>query len=238
MKQNAFKNRILIISLILIFIVAVPFNSKAQFFLKGGFGYGFGVQKLLIDAEYTSDSTRNVYGSFGGSWGFYLGGGVELNRFIDLELDLGYQNGRSVTVDNYFFDKTFTGRFISIVPSLSFKTSISENYSPYAKIGLLTGFPIMSVDVSGDVKKFRGGFPLGVTEAIGLNLNATDWLKFFVEITHQSLIYKPTSRKEPDGTIVKFKDEIKYPEPENEEITHHFFSFGDLGANIGVKIVL
>ncbi len=238
MKQNAFIKRTLLISLISIFTIAIPFSSKAQFFLKGGFGYGLGIQKLLLDQELTSDSTKNIYGSFGGSWGFYLGGGVELNRFIDLELDLGYQSGRSVTSSNTFFNKTFTGRFISISPSLSFKTAISENYSPYAKIGLLTGFPIMSIDVSGDVKKFRGGFPLGVTEAIGLNLNATDWLKFFVEINHQSMIYKPTSRKEPDGTIVKFKDEIKYPEPENEEITHHFFSFGALGANIGIKIVL
>ncbi len=238
MELKTFTMRTLYRALIIVGVIAIPLVSNAQFFLKGGFGYGLGIQKLLLDQELTSDSTKNIYGSFGGSWGFYLGGGVELNRYIDLELDLGYQNGRSVNVENYFFDKTYTGRFITISPSICFKTSISENFSPYAKIGLLTGFPITNVDVNGDVKKFTGGFPLGTTGAIGLNLNATDWLKFFVELTHQSLIYKPTRRVEPDKTVVMFKDELEYPEPENEEVTHHFFSFGALGANIGVKIVL
>jgi len=227
--------RIIALTMVGLFI---GIQSFGQFFVKGGAGYGLGVQKLILDQAYTSTTTKNIYGSFGGSWGLYLGGGVELNKFIDLEADLGYQNGRSVTVPNTFLSKTFTGRLIYFTPSLSFKTAIDENISPYAKIGLITGFPLMKVAVSGEDKKFRGGIPLGVTEAIGLNFNATDNLKFFVELAHQSMIYKPSKRKEADGTIVKFKDELPYPEPKNEEITHHFFSFGAVGLNIGIKFVI
>src|SRR5574344_121327 len=160
---------------------------------------------VVVYDEYTSTTTENIYGSFGGNWGFYLGGGMELNKFIDFEVDLGYQNGRSVTVPNTFLSKTFTGRLIYFTPSLSFKTAIEENISPYAKIGILTGLPLTKVTVSDEDKRFSGGFPLGVTEAIGLNFNATDNLKFFVELTHQSMIYKPTKRREADDTIVKFK---------------------------------
>lgn len=213
-------------------------QSFGQFFIKGGAGYGLGVQKLIMGEAYTSTTTENIYGSFGGNWGFYLGGGMELNKFIDFEVDLGYQNGRSVTVPNTFLSRTFTGRLIYFTPSLSFKTAIDENISPYAKFGLLTGLPLTKVNVSDEDKRFSGGFPLGVTEAIGLNFNATDNLKFFVELTHQSMIYKPTKRREADDIIVKFKDKLPYPEPSNQEITHHFFSFGAVGLNLGIKIVI
>jgi hypothetical protein len=213
-------------------------NVDAQFFIKAGVGYGLGFQKLLLDQAYSTSEMENVYGSFGGNLGFYLGGGMELNKFIDLEADLGYQNGRSVRVENGYNSKEFTGRFVYFNPSLSFKTSIDENFSPYAKIGILTGIPFMKLNNYDGDKKFRGGFPLGINEALGLNFNATDNLKFFVELYHQTMIYKPTKRKEADGTIVKFKDALPYPYPANEEMSHHFFSFGALGLNLGIKFVL
>jgi hypothetical protein len=219
-------------------ILLISTKANAQFFIKAGAGYGLGIQRLILDQSYTTTSTENIYGSFGGSWGFYLGGGVELNKFVDLEADLGYQNGRSVMVENGFNSKNFTGRFIYFNPSLTFKTAIDENISPYAKIGIITGFPLMKVIVYNEEKKFRGGIPLGVNEALGLNFNATDNLKFFVELYHQTMIYKPTKRKEANGTVVRFKDELPYPEPSGEEIAHHFFSFGAVGLNLGIKFVL
>jgi hypothetical protein len=231
------KKLVTILSVLFSVMLTSP-ETYAQFFIKAGAGYGLGVQKLILDQNYTTTSTENVYGSFGGNWGFYLGGGVGLNQFVELEADLGYQNGRSVMVENGYPPKNFIGRLIYFNPSLSFKTSIDENFSPYAKIGLITGFPLMKAIVYNAEKKFRGGIPLGVTEALGLNFNATENLKFFVELYHQSMIYKPTKRKEADGTVVLFKDTLPYPYPANEEMSHHFFSFGAVGLNLGIKFVL
>jgi hypothetical protein len=86
--------------------------------------------------------------------------------------------------------------------------------------------------------KFRGGFPLGVTEALGLNFKASDNLNFFVELYHQTMIYKPMKRKDSDGTLVRFTDSLPNPVPNNTELVHHFFSFGALGLNLGIKFVL
>jgi len=230
--------KFVVILLVICSILLTNTSANAQFFIKAGAGYGLGVQKLLLDQSYTATSTENIYGSFGGSWGFYLGGGVGLNEFIELEADLGYQNGRSIMVENGFNSKNFVGRFIYLNPSLSFKTAINENITPYAKIGLITGLPLMKVIVYNEEKKFRGGIPLGVNEALGINFNATDNLRFFVELYHQTMIYKPTKRKEADGTVVFFKDTLPYPYPANQEMSHHFFSLGALGLNLGIKFVL
>lgn len=228
----------LVAFLSVLFSILTISEANAQFFIKAGTGYGFGVQKLILDQAYTAAVTENIYGSFGGNWGVYLGGGVELNQFIDLEATLGYQHGRSFLVANSLYSKNFTGRLIYFNPSISFKTSIEENISPYAKIGILTGVPFMKVNIYGSDNKFRGGIPLGINEALGLNFNATDNLKFFIELYHQTMIYKPTKRKEADGTLVRFKDQLPYPAPNNEELYHHFFSFGALGLNLGIKFVL
>jgi hypothetical protein len=228
---------VVILSVACLMLVA-NVNVKAQFFAKAGIGYGLGVQKLVLDEAYTAALTENIYGSFGGNIGFYLGGGVELGKYIDLEADLGYQNGRSVIVANSLYTKTFTGRLIYFSPSLSFRTAIDENISPYAKVGLITGMPLSKVNVYGEDIKFKGGIPLGVNEALGLNFNATDNLKFFVELYHQSMIYKPTKRKEANGDIIKFTDQLPYPVPNGEELHHHFFSFGAVNLNIGIKFVL
>jgi hypothetical protein len=233
-----FMKKIIVILSVILFIQLSNSSVYAQLFLKAGVGYGLGIQKLVLDQSYTATATENIYGSFGGSWGFYLGGGIGLNKFVEFEADLGYQNGRSAMVENGLSSKNFVGRLIYFNPSLTFKTAIDENISPYAKIGLITGLPLTKVIVYNQENKFRGGIPLGINEALGLNFNATDNLKFFVELYHQSMIYKPTKRKEADGTIVQFKDVLPYPYPANEEMSHHLFSFGALGLNLGIKFVL
>jgi hypothetical protein len=220
------------------FILLTSSGVYAQLFLKGGLGYGLGVQKLLLGDDYTASSDKNIYGSFGGNWGFYLGGGYAVNKYVDLGLDLGYQNGRFVMVGSGLYSKNFTGRLIYFNPSLTYKTLVENTFSPYAKVGILTGLPLMKVTTGNLDNKFRGGIPLGVNEALGINFNASDNLNFFVELYHQSMIYKPTKRKDADGTLVRFKDQLPYPAPNNEEMAHHFFSFGALGLNLGIKFVL
>jgi len=226
--------KLVVILSITFFSLVLSQGVYAQLFIKGGIGYGLGVQKLLLGDSYSSSSDENVYGSFGGNLGFYLGGGFAVNQNVDFEADLGYQNGRTVEVGSGFYTQTFTGRLIYFNPSLTYKALIENDFSPYAKVGLLTGIPLMKVYEN----KFRGGFPLGVTEALGINFKASDNLNFFVELFHQSMIYKPMKRKDSDGTLVKFTDTLTNPVPANTEIVHHFFSFGALGLNLGIKFVL
>lgn len=219
-------------------LFASSVHAEDQLLIRVSGGYGLGTQKLIMDELYTNTTTENVYGSFGGGWGLTIGTGLELSKYLDFGLDLGFQNGRTVVVPDTYYPETFTGRLISFSPSITFKTDINNNYTPYARIGLLTGYPLTKINRYNSDKKFRGGFPLGGNAAAGVFLNATDNLKIFAELAYQTMIYKPTKRIEADGTVVKFKDVLPYPTPSNEEIIHHFFSFGALGINIGVKIIL
>jgi hypothetical protein len=226
--------RFAVILSISFFILLTNTRVNAQLFIKGGLGYGLGVQKLLLGDNYTTNSDENVYGSFGGDWGFYLGGGFAVNKNVDFEVDLGYQNGRNINFGSGYYSKNFTGRLIYFTPSLTYKALIENDFSPYAKVGIITGIPLMKVFEN----KFRGGIPLGVNEALGINFKASDNLNFFIEMYHQSMIYKPMKRKDSDGTLVKFTDSLPNPVPANTEIVHHFFSFGALGLNLGIKFVL
>jgi hypothetical protein len=224
--------------LVVMMLFASSVKAEGQLLIRVSAGYGLGTQKLIMDEIYTNTTTENVYGTFGGNWGFTVGAGLELSKYIDFGLDLGYQNGRSVVIPDAHYPKTFTGRLILLSPSLTFKTDLDNNFTPYARIGLFTGYPLTKVNFYGSDNKFRGGFPLGVNEAIGAFYNVSNSIKLFAEIANQSMIYKPTRKIEADGKKVKFLDVLPYPAPSNEEITHHFFSFGAVGLNIGVKIIL
>lgn len=225
---------------IYLFVVIIFFalQSSANLFVKVGGGYGLGNQKYLLEQIYTLSGTENIYASFGGNVGFYVGAGIDLNPHVELGADLGYQHGRSASTVATFFSKTFTGRLIYLSPSLTFKTMIDEDLTPYARLGFFTGLPIMNLDVNGDLKKFRGGFPLGPNGAIGVNYNLSENIVLFGEIYHQSMLYKPSKRKESGGGVVMFKDVLPNNAPATDEIRHHFFSYGAMGANIGLKIVL
>jgi opacity protein-like surface antigen len=61
-------------------------------------------------------------------------------------------------------------------------TSVNEDLSPYAKLGVTTGLPLTKVLVGSDEKKFRGGFPLGYNGAIGTDYNISSNVKVFGEI--------------------------------------------------------
>jgi len=224
-----------IIIVLLVLLVTVPVS--ANLFIKVGGGYGLGNQKYLLEQVSNSDSYENIYASFGGNLGLHIGAGIDLNPHVELGTDLGYQHGRSVSTSSFFFEKTYTGRLIYLSPSLTFKTMIDEDLTPYGRLGFFTGLPIMNLDVNGDIKKFRGGLPLGVNGAIGSNYNLSENIVLFGEIYHQSMLYAPGKRKEDSGTVT-FKDILPNDAPDSEEIRHHFFSYGAIGINIGIKIVL
>ncbi|HKM92285.1 MAG TPA: outer membrane beta-barrel protein [Prolixibacteraceae bacterium] len=223
----------------LVFIIAMmgALPSYSQLYFKAGAGYGAGAQKLLLETQYAATYTENVFASFGGNFGVDLAAGYELNQYVDFEFDLGYQNGRSVTVNQVFSYKTYVGRLIYLGPSLVFKTSINKNISPYGKLGLFTGLPLTKVIVGGTEKTFRGGIPLGYNGALGAVYNLSETFKVYIETYSQSMIYRPTRRRELNGDVVKFKNKLDTPAPSNQELTHHQFSFGALGINMGIKIV-
>lgn len=212
-------------------------SASAQLYFKAGVGYGSGTQKLILGEAYNMSQRENIYASFGGDIGLYVGAGMQLNDFMDFEVDLGYQNGRSKSVNNMYFEKTYVGKLIYINPSLVFRTSVNEDVSPYAKLGVFTGLPLTKVLVNSDEKKFRGGLPLGFNGALGADYNVNNTIKVFGEIYHQSMIYKPKKRKELDDTVVGFKDQIDDTTPDDVELVHHLFSYGALGVNVGVKVL-
>jgi opacity protein-like surface antigen len=221
----------------LVVVLACYQSISAQVFFKAGVGYGSGTQKLILGEAYTMTQEENIYASFGGNLGFYIGAGLQLNDFMDLEIDLGYQNGRSVSVSNQFFEKNYVGKLIYLNPSLVFRTAINDDVSPYAKLGVFTGLPLTKVLVNSEENKFRGGLPLGYNGAVGADYNVNNTIKIFGEIYHQSMIYKPKKRKELDGTVVVFKDQIDSSTPDDVELVHHLFSYGAMGLNIGVKLL-
>lgn len=231
--------KILLSVLSLFVFLLLSSNITAQIIIKVGAGYGAGTQKMLLESVYSGSSAENIYESFGGNLGLFLAGGYEINQYVDFEVDFGYQHGRIESIDlGILGSKTYVGRLIHIGPSLVFKTSVNENITPYGKLGVFTGIPLTKVLVFGSEKKFRGGLPFGYNGALGFDYNFSDTFKLFAEVYNQSMIYKPTRRKETNGTVVKFKDEIDIPTPSNQELSHHFFSFGAFGINLGVKIVL
>lgn len=221
----------------LILTLVLSLNLSAQLFFKAGVGFGAGTQPLIIGEAYTTSEKENIYASFGGNLGFYIGAGLQLNDFMDVEVDLGYQNGRSESVIDPFSSRTYVGKLIYLSPSLVFRTSVNDDLSPYAKLGFTTGLPLTKVLVGSEEHKFRGGFPFGYIGAVGVDYNISRNVKVFGEIYHQSLIYKPKKRREFDGTVYKFKDKIAYPEPDKTELVHHIFSYGALGLNIGLKLI-
>ncbi|MBN2262785.1 MAG: porin family protein [Prolixibacteraceae bacterium] len=220
--------------------VLLSSNITAQTIIKVGAGYGLGTQKLLLENVTTLSGPENIYASFGGNAGFFLALGYELNQYIDFEFDFGYQQG-----DNKFIDsglpsssKTYIGHLLHFGPSLVFKTSVSENLSPYGKLGVFSGLPFTKEIIMGTENKFKGGFPFGYNGALGLDYNFADTFKIFAEVYSQSMVYKPTRLKKLDGSVIKFKDKLDLPTPNDQELSFNTFSFGALGLNIGVKIIL
>jgi hypothetical protein len=231
------RNNLFIVLIVLGVLLSV--QVKAQLILKAGAGYGAGTQKLLLENVYTTTYAENVYGSFGGNLGVNLSAGYEVNQYVDFEFDFGYQHGRTKEIDLGFFGyKTYVGRLIYLGPSMVFKTSVSDKVSPYAKLGLFTGLPLTKVIVGGTEKKFRGGIPIGYKGALGLDYNLGNSFKIFTEVYHQSMIYTPARRRELNGDVTRLRDKIDVPTPSKQELKHHFFSFGALGVNAGIKIII
>lgn len=221
---------------VLMFVFNV--HLSAQLFFKAGFGYGAGVQPLLIDKANTAGHTENVYASFGGNMGFYLGAGLQLNDYLDFEVDLGFQNGRSKSVtDVVSSDRTYVGKLVYLNPSFVFRTSVSEDLSPYGKLGLVAGMPFTKMLVDSDERKFRGGFPLGYSGAIGADFNLSDGMKIFAEIYHQSFMYKPKKWRDLSGSVYKFEDEASRTGSETASTDYYVFSYGAFGLNIGLKLL-
>jgi hypothetical protein len=222
--------------LISFFVFALSTKTYAQLYVRGDVGYGLSNQKILLDEAFNLSTYENIYASFGGNFSVNLGAGMQLNDYIDLGLSLGYQHGHTVAVNQVVMDKTYVGRLLLFNPSITFRTHIYENISPYARLGIFTGLPLTKVLVGSGENKFRGGFPLGTNGALGFDFNFSDSFVVYAELANQSMIYKPTKRREIDGKVVKFTD--KYSGQEGMELSHHFFSFGAALLNIGFKIIL
>lgn len=219
--------------------ISVVQSEANDVVIKAGAGYGAGIQRLTLE----STTTQNFLGSFGGNFGVYAGCAVAINEHVELGVDAGFQSGRTIKISEY---KSYTGRFAYISPSLTFNVLVDEPITPYARVGLLTGKPLVksnltSVSTSSEniVKsttsnKFKGHIPFGFLNAVGANYNISDSFKLFAEITHQSMLYKPRKIKDENGATTKFSNNVTNS---SSELAHYVFSFGAVGINAGIKVV-
>lgn len=229
----------LVFLMMLVFLIVVTKSLSAQMFFKVGTGFGVGTQKMLLETVRPITNPENIYASFGGNLGLFIAAGYELNQYVDLEIDLAYQNGRNVAIDNGLLgSKTYVGKSIHIGPSLVFKTAVNENITPYGKLGVYSGIPLIKILEGGNEIKYKGGLPLGFSGSLGADYNFGDSFKLFTEVYHQSMIYHPNRTKDINGNVVKFKDKLDVPTPADHMLAKQFFSFGALGINLGIKIIL
>lgn len=217
-------------------LVCLPLAMFGQLTIKTGVGYGLGTQPLLLEQAYTTSSVENIYASFGGNVDFRLGAAMYLNDYLEVGADFGFQNGRSVFVDQLISDRNYVGKLISFHPALTFNVPTNNDLEPYARLGLLAGFPLLKVISGSEEDKYRGNIPVGYSGALGFNFPMSDTFSLFAELFYQSMIYKPGRIREFDGTTIRLKDETSLPVPENQRLRNQFFSYGAMGLGFGIKV--
>ncbi|NLJ06376.1 MAG: porin family protein [Sphingobacteriales bacterium] len=222
-------------AVVIILLYSAQIKSQS-FFIKGQAGYGLPTQKQIIGVYYATTYDENIYGSFGGGINISAALGYFTKSHIGFEALLGYSTGQKVTVPG-MLTKEFRGSLISVSPSMIFIMNNEKKVNPYLKAGFLTGLPLMKLTVGGtDVKHFRGGIPFGYNGSLGIRIKVLEPVSIFGEIYHASLVWFPRSRKESDGTVVKFYDKIDYPYPSGQEPLHHTFPYNSTGINLGLLL--
>lgn len=208
-------------SMLLLLIGATPALSQGLYVAAYG-GYGLGAETQTIGMNYNaasgSPSASVVYGSYGE--GLKAGGsvGYMFTENFGVELGFSYWFPNSIDYTLIYTSSTssvkMTGSGVVAVPSLVISGGTNA-LNPYARVGLVLGIPdlkeeIRVVQASGTTQtslQEKGGFPLGYTGALGINIPAGGSVDFFAEAVLTSLTYSPSSY-EYTGYIVNGVDQL------------------------------
>jgi hypothetical protein len=251
------KNKLLIITLLVLFSLIGSTAFSQSVYLKLGGGYGLSLASELIDDKTTTTTTstshEGLYGSFGEGINFGLGFGYNINSSIALELAGGYIMGKkfeythgTTLVENY---KEYANT-IAIMPSVIVKAPL-KNMTPYTRFGMILGIPTKFAEITQtgtgaltgtDKWKETGGMALGIQGAVGINFKAGKHLGIFTEIYGIGMNYAPGQAENTEtysgGTL---SPTITYEETWSwagtgtlTTKTKPRYSFSSFGLNVGL----
>lgn len=236
--------RILFLGLLL---TLISFTAWAQYYIRGGIGYG-----LSLGSQHIATSTNTVspirtydglYGSFG--QGFNLGAafGMSVNSNIKGELGISNLIGKSFEEKDVSSGGTTTttrqGKFFSFIPSVLITTQF-HGVEPYARIGGIIAFPSFEIEESGednDKSEYSGNIAFGFGGGLGAAIPLQGNLSFYAELTFTNLSWGPEEEKYtnwPSGETGTIKLKESYNENEQNTDIMPSIPFGNVGINIGV----
>jgi hypothetical protein len=241
------KNKLLIITLLVLFslIGSTAFSQGAYIKLGGGYGMSLASQDLY-NASTVATGWDEKYGSFGEGIGFGLGFGYNINSNFALELAGSYILGRKFEQALTTTTTKYYGNTITIQPSVVIKAPMKD-VIPYTRFGMVIGIPTLfseatSTLVSGtDKYKESGGVALGVQGAVGCNFKVSKKLAIFAEIFGIGMNYAPSQSENTEtytgGTIhplVTYGETGSYATA-NTEVTPRR-SLSSFGLNVGLTM--
>ncbi len=172
-------------------------------YLKLGAGYQFGMGGSN-EFQRTSSMQERVKVSYGKGVVGNAGIGYMFNENLGAELGIGYlasakTNTKSV-YGNLVESKEFYSRMLLLQPSFIISAG-REGLNPYGKFGLVAAkgkvINIYELNHNGTLQteeEFSGGWGLGLQAALGLEIDITDQLGFFTEVSMSNLSYAPDKR--------------------------------------------
>jgi Outer membrane protein beta-barrel domain len=186
--------------------------------IQGGYGLGSGVStanSVNILETYTGTNTSELTAvklALGKGVNFGATIGTMLHKNIGLELGLGYLIGGKSKIGEIdganYSTYDFSGNFLNIKPSLMLQLPLKD-MSVYSKFGVLA--TIGNVNTHAEEKdgnslnvlhlKSSGGFGLGFTSALGLNLRMNNQTSLLLEINNTNATFSPAKDEAVEFTM-------------------------------------
>jgi hypothetical protein len=280
MKNTYFATFVAIISICL--FTNNSFAQGAYVHVNAGLAFPMSSQSLDIldfnnyesNSTGTSSTTTSEQVSVSLGKGLNIGGafGYMFNEHIGAELGLSYLiGGKSEATESYIspssnstYNYTLSSKMLRIMPSLVIAAG-GDKINPYAKFGVVIGSGSVLYetnsnsdgDISVDNFVFSGGMALGLTSALGAQLNLSDNMSLFGEVNMINMSYAPTKGEYTVSTYngidqlatmttnekeVEFVDSYTYnsasptPDSQPDQDLKIRLPFGSLGINVGLKI--
>ncbi len=186
--------------------------AQNSFYVSLGIGAGINTARTY-DLYQDGDKVHPV--GLGKSFGPAIRAGVFLNDFIAVELGVVYRMGINTKVNvatstSSGWDK-FKGNMLQLVPAVVIQPDFDlGSVSPYARVGVLIGV-LPSITCNFDVTRagtervgtlrYTGGVAVGGSAALGCDIDITDMLSLYVELSYDAMAYAPTK-----GKLVKYTE--------------------------------
>ncbi len=194
-------------TMLLLLIGTTSALSQGLFVTVHG-GYGLGAETQTIGMNYNASSVSPSASVVSGSYGegAKAGGsvGYMFTENFGVELAFSYWFPKSVDYQAIYPGMTSSvsmkGSGFVAVPSVVISGG-KDAPSPYARVGLVLGVPNLKEEIrqiqpssnsETDLQE-KGGFPLGYTGALGVNIPAGGSVDIFAEAVLYSLTYSPSS---------------------------------------------